>query len=186
MIRRSTIAILVPGSTAVHTTVALLRAINLGSTNKVSMPKLKAAIEGLGFEDVRTYINSGNVVITSAKKPTTAALEQAIASELGVKTTVVLRTAAELKKALAANPFTDADPSKVQIIFLPARASVAGLDADPAPPDEYRVKGKEIYCHYPNGQGRSKLAAYLGRTISATGTSRGLKTVTKLLELASG
>ncbi len=167
-----------------HTTVVLLRAVNLPSTNKVSMPKLKSAVEALGFEDVRTYINSGNVIITSAEEPTAAALEKAILSELGVKTTVMLRTATELKKAIAANPFADADPSKAQVVFLPSRASTAGVDKDPSPPDEYRAKGKEIYCHFPNGLGRSKLSAYLGRTIGAPGTSRGLKTVTKLLDLA--
>ena len=174
------------------TYVALLRGVNLGARNKVPMPVLRSLVESLGHDDVRTYIQSGNVVFRSAGKSDLAgALEQAIAGEFGVKAAVVLRAGAELRKAIAANPFVaaGADEKALHVVFLgssPAKAAVKTLDPDRSPPDEFAVGRAEVYLHCPNGFGRSKLGVdYFERMLGGPATIRNWKTVTKLAEMTA-
>ena len=171
------------------TYVALLRGVNVGGKNKVSMRALRELVESMGHRDVNTYIQSGNVVFTTAKAITAQSLERAIHRELGLDITVVLRTRAELQRAIRANPFAKADLSTVHIGFMAARpkpAVVAGLDTDRFAPDSFAVKGTELYLHLPNGIGRSKLPPYLDRQLKIPTTVRNWNTVLKLLELAGG
>ncbi|MFP5281831.1 MAG: DUF1697 domain-containing protein [Actinomycetes bacterium] len=106
---------------------AFLRGINLGPTNKVAMPALRALAERLGYGDVRTYLNSGNLLFTSADPAATLERElaSALRAEFGRTIDVTVRTRAQLEQILAANPFPDGDPSRVTVAFL----------AGPPPPD---------------------------------------------------
>jgi len=175
------------------THVALLRGINLGSSNRVSMPDLRTLLESLGAEDVVTYLQSGNVVFKSAEgaDKLTRAIERRIKRDLGLSVTVLLRTPRQLAKVQAGNPFAKdvKDPTKLHVTFLaekPDRARVRNLDPKRAEPDELRLVAQEVYLHCPNGYGRSKLTnAYFEKQLGVTATTRNWKTVTKLAELAS-
>ena len=169
------------------TYVALLRGVNLGPRNKVPMPALRSLTESLGHNDVRTYIQSGNLVFRSAEKGNLAArLEQAIAAELGVKAAVVLRTAGELSKAIAGNPFVaaGADEKALHVVFLgspPSRSAVKTLEPDRSPPDEFAVGRAEVYLRCPNGFGRSKLGVdWFEKKLGGPATIRNWRTVTTL------
>jgi uncharacterized protein (DUF1697 family) len=170
--------------------VALLRGINLGSTNRVSMPELRALIEGLGHTDVETLVQSGNVVFTARAKPATLEkqLSKAIEDELGVASKVVVRTRDELAAAIDANPFdVPDDPKNLHVTFLsgkPDAAAVKKLGEGELGPDEIAFEGREIYILYANGMGRSELAKQLGRAkLGVAATDRNWNTVTKLLEM---
>jgi uncharacterized protein (DUF1697 family) len=176
------------------TLVALLRGINLGARNKVPMPRLKSELESLDFEHVVTYIQSGNVVFRSSSgtaKDVAARIERQIEKAFGARITVVLRTPAELKAIAKSNPFLrrEDDLKKLHVIFLgkrPTAKAVAQLDPERSPPDEFSVRGREIYLHLPQGSGRSKLTlAYFERRLGIEGTARNWKTLLKLLELAA-
>jgi uncharacterized protein (DUF1697 family) len=175
--------------------VALLRGINLGARNKVSMQDLRALFADLGAEDVATYVQSGNVVFRSADSPDspgklTDAIEKQIHRDLSLDVTVLVRTQRQLAKLVAANPFADdvSDPTKLHVTFLadkPDPARVRMLDPTLAEPDEFSVIGQEVYLHCPNGYGRSKLSnAYFEKLLDVRATTRNWRTVTKLAELA--
>jgi uncharacterized protein (DUF1697 family) len=169
--------------------VALLRGVNVGGARKLPMKELAAALEDLGLEDVVTYIQSGNVVFRApaGKTKLVTQLERAIEQRFGLDVTVMLRTPAELENLIAANPF-GGDEAKVHIAFLdrrPAQAAIAKLDPDRSPPDEFAVRGSEVYLHFPNGYGKTKLGAdYLERVLGVRATARNWRTTAKLLELA--
>lgn len=175
------------------TYVALLRAINLGARNKVSMAELRELFAALGAEDVATYLQSGNVVFRSrADAPgLVRAIENRVSRDLGLSVTVLVRTPAALARVVARNPFAKkgARPESLHVTFLadtPSRASVRGLDPKHSEPDEFRVAGREVYLHCPKGYGRSKLSnAYFEKQLRVKATTRNWKTVTKLDELAN-
>ena len=166
------------------TYIALLRAINVGGTGKLPMARLKALCEQLGFTQVRTVIASGNVILASRLRAAQvqARLEAALHAEMGKPVGVLLRSPDELRAVLDAQPFAGRDAARCVVIFLP----------DPVPPDARAlVRGRtdeqvewgqrELYVHYPGGQGASKLRI----PAAAAGTARNLNTVARLLELAS-
>ena len=170
--------------------IALLRGINLGSTNRVAMPELRALIEELGHTDVATLVQSGNVVFTARAKPATLEkqLSEAIEDKLGVASKVVVRTRDELVAVIDANPFAvPDDPKNLHVTFLdgkPDAAALKKLDDAGLAPDELQLKGREIYILYANGMGRSELAKQLGRAkLGVAATDRNWNTVTKLLEM---
>jgi len=170
--------------------VALLRGINIGSRQRVSMPDLRALMEELGHTDVETLVQSGNVVFTSRAKPATLEkqLEEAIEEKLGVDPKVVVRTRDELAAAIDASPFeVPDDPKNLHVTFLSAKpdaAAVKKLDEAELGPDEVVFKDREIYILYVNGMGRSELAKQLGRAkLGVAATDRNWNTVTKLLEM---
>jgi uncharacterized protein (DUF1697 family) len=172
---------------------ALLRAVNLGSHGKLSMPALRTALVDLGLEDVATYIQSGNVVFRSSRPA--AKLQQAIArciaDRFGLETTVIVRTAKELGRITARNPFLADEKglSRMHVVFLdaaPAKGAAGKLDPERSAPDRFRVDGREVFVHYPNGMGRSKLSpGYIERQLGVRGTARNWNTVLKLVELTS-
>src|SRR5215218_9292126 len=144
---------------SLKTCVALLRGINLGARNKVSMADLRALFANLGAEDVATYVQSGNVVFRSgdAAGKLTEAIEKRIRRDLGLNVTVPLRTRPQLAKVLDAHPFAKEDPTKLHVTFLaakPDRALARKLDPKRAEPDQFRVVGQEVYLHCPSGYGR--------------------------------
>jgi uncharacterized protein (DUF1697 family) len=177
-----------------NTFVALLRGINVGGKTLIKMPELKSLLAEMGFEDVTTYIQSGNVVFKSSTGDPgklAAAIEERIAETFGLDVTVLIRTPAELTEIAIHNPFEgrEADVTKLHVVFLgdrPASNAVAELDPDRSPPDEFAVRGREIYLHLPNGAGRSKLTVdYFEKRLGLRATARNWKTLTKLIELAS-
>lgn len=178
--------------------VALLRAVNVGGRGVLSMSDLRALTAGLGHRDVATYIQSGNLVFTTDRPATSIAARKRIGDELGaaiadqhqVRTTVMIRTVDELRDASRAMPFLadEPDSSKLMIVFLddaPDAASIAALDPARFVPDRFAVLGREMFIHYPNGAGRSKLTASSFEKLGVAGTARNLNTVRKLIELAA-
>jgi uncharacterized protein (DUF1697 family) len=158
------------------------------------MRDLAAIFEEAGATDVRTYIQSGNVVYRASaalarRIPTL--IESEIAERFGFDAPVVTRTAAELAAIVRANPYADeaaANPKSVHVGFLrdePATRAVAGLHPDRSPPDTFVVRGREIYCHYPNGMGKSKLTnPWFDSRLGTVSTMRNWRTVTTLGEMA--
>jgi uncharacterized protein (DUF1697 family) len=171
--------------------VALLRGINVGGKNKVPMAKLREVFDSLGYEDVATYIQSGNVVFTSTDKEpkVTRDVAAAITAEFGFDVPVTVRTRAELAKVVASNPYlkAGADESTLHVMFLaakPTAAAIKTLDPERCPPDEFTVRGREIYLLLPNGMGRTKMTNdYFDRRLGTHGTARNWRTVNHLLEL---
>ncbi len=173
--------------------VALLRGINVGGKKKVPMARLREVLQGLGFSDVATLLQSGNAVFSSrTKDPKRLQLqiESALAEGFGFEVAVVLRSRDELAQAIASNPLPGAeeDPSHFLITFLsavPEAARVAAIDPRAHLPDQFQLVGREIYARYPNGIHSSKLAAVLGSTrLGVIPTARNWSTVKKLLALA--
>lgn len=165
--------------------VALLRAVNVGGTGKLPMTELTAMCEAAGFEKVKTYIASGNVVFTSGKseKAVKATLEKAMKDYAGKPVGVMVRTAAEMAVIAAANPFPKAPGNRVVAILLddkpPKNASDEARHVDG---EEIELGKREIYVRYTDhGMGQSKLVIPAAKT----GTGRNMNTVTKLAEMAA-
>lgn len=163
---------------------ALLRAVNVGGTGTLPMSKLKAMCVDAGLERVETYIASGNVAFESKAAPSKikAVLETALRKEMGKSVGVMLRSAAQLRAILKANPFRRAEPKYTYVFFLNAAPPADALDHVRGQRDEeLRLAAREIYVHYPSGMGRSKLKI----PAASEGTARNINTVTKLAELTS-
>ncbi|MQB43762.1 DUF1697 domain-containing protein [Rhizobium sp. ICMP 5592] len=163
--------------------VALLRAVNVGGTGTLPMAELKTLCEEIGFTDVKTYIQSGNVLFRSDEDEVTvqARLEEALTHKMGKSPGVILRSRQALETVAEGSPFPHAKPNYLLVTFLPERASVDVLDKLVAPAgEEVHAAGKEIYVYYPDGSGRSKLKL----PALKLGTSRNLNTVRKLAEMA--
>lgn len=182
------------------THVALLRGINVGGHSKVAMADLRAIVTSLGHTDVATYIQSGNVVFSTAETDTAAlatALERAIGEATEVRPRVVVLSRAELAQVVEDNPFPGgSDPKSLHAVFLlrePDPELVAGVaDAErqavaKGGRDAARFVGRVLYLHTPDGYGRSELAARLARggtrSVGASGTARNWATVTRLLAM---
>ncbi|MGY3240422.1 uncharacterized protein (DUF1697 family) [Bradyrhizobium sp. USDA 4448] len=164
--------------------VALLRAVNVGGTGKLPMTELKAMCEELGFGAVRTYIASGNVVFTSRKSEFAikAALEKRLHAYAGAQVGVLVRSAAEMAEVLAANPFPKAPPNRTVAIFLdkaPPADALAGIRGQKN--EEIKLGRREIYVHYGDGMGTSKLAIPSAKT----GTARNMNTIATLVKMAA-
>jgi uncharacterized protein (DUF1697 family) len=185
----------------VATHVALLRGINLGSRNRVAMPALRELVSSLGHSEVRTYIQSGNVLFTSGERDEQAlaeTIERAIARELGVSCRVIVASRKRLAQLARDNPYPQERNQKaVHAIFFSEEPGGEFRDrlkalqrrfADEGSRDSARLVGRTLFLHTPDGYGRSKLAAALIRedgseSPRATGTARNWATVTKLIEL---
>jgi uncharacterized protein (DUF1697 family) len=171
--------------------IVLLRGINLGSRNRIAMAELRALLEG-DFDDVSTYLQSGNVVLSSTARPEQVRriCERLIADRFGLAIQVVVRTRNELAKVVERNPLgaVASDPKRYQVSFLdkkPPAATIDTLAATAAGGEQFVVIGREAYAWHPKGVARSKLwAALAGRGLGVTATARNWTTVTKLLELA--
>lgn len=177
---------------AVTRWIALLRGINVGGHHKVPMAELRAVVESLGYDDVATYIQSGNVVFDSeaAEAEVVASLETAIESSFGFTVPVVARTAEEFATVadlhVLATP--DADPRQLMVAFLDRAPDVSFGDAvDPEDylPDRFALVGRHVFLEYPNGSARSKLNhSLLERRLGVRATLRNWNTVGKLVSLA--
>lgn len=162
--------------------VAFLRAVNVGGTGKLAMSELRELCEDAGFENVTTYIQSGNLVLTSklAAAKVKQKLEAALRQKMGKPVGVFLRTPTELEAIVKRNPFKKAAPNQLLVLFLDRAAPKSALANLEIPGrEEVKLSGREVFIHYPDGMGRSKLKIPL----ADTATGRNLNTVRKLIEL---
>jgi uncharacterized protein (DUF1697 family) len=163
---------------------ALLRAVNLGSTSRISSADLCRIATKCGFADVRTYIASGNLLFKTDETEVAVrdTLEQALAAHFGKPVGVFVRTHAELAAITAQSPFADRPGTASVVLFLHKPPAAAALQRLVAPDGEEAALGtREIYLHYPNGQGRSRLKL----PALADGTARNFTTVAKLRDLTA-
>jgi uncharacterized protein (DUF1697 family) len=176
---------------AVH--VALLRGINLGPSRRVAMADLRALLAEAGYGDVRTLLQSGNVVLSGTAKPeaVAAALETLLAERFGMDIPVVVRSRAQLAAVVQHSPLGDVakDPKKYVVTFMSGKPDASFVrsiaDGDHAP-EQFAAHGRELYTWHPNGIQKSKLARLVGdKRLGVTATARNWATVTKLLEMAS-
>lgn len=177
--------------------LALLRGINVGGRNKLAMADLRLVATELGYTDVVTYIQSGNLLFTSGSKDAAGharALERRIAEQLGVQPAVVVMSAAELARAIAANPFPDETNGRLlHAVFRETEPGAAERARIAAAVGQARAKGsadgavvvgRTLYLHTPDGFGRSELAARLvSAARPASGTARNWLTVTRLMAM---
>ena len=169
----------------------MLRAVNLGSYGKISMPVLRELLAGLGYADVETYLQSGNAVFTAGEPPerVAARIEERLAGDLDLPTEMMVRTADELHAVIDANPLEVGDPSRFGVLFLyarPANGWLDGFDGDAFAPEAMHPGDREIYFSLPNGFGRAKLPRTVGRRLTVPGTMRNWRTVTALAAMADG
>jgi len=163
--------------------IALLRAVNVGGTGKLPMSDLKSMCEDLGFESVQTYIASGNVVFKSTDSAASvkSTLESKLNAYAGKPVGVMVRTIANMKSILNANPFADAEPSKATVLFLDRKAKQSDISDTSGIKNEVLAIGvKELYVHYPDGMGISKLKI----PAAQSGTARNINTVRKITLMA--
>jgi uncharacterized protein (DUF1697 family) len=167
--------------------IVLLRGINLGSRRRVAMRELRDVLEDAGFGDVETYVQSGNVVLTSGRAPkqTARAVERLIQKHFRLDVPAVVRTKGELAKVVKDSPFEADNPKLYQVTFFetaPGTSLIRKLEELATDRERLAHSGREIYALHPAGIARSKMWNEIAR---APGTSRNWTTVTKLLELAS-
>lgn len=188
-----------PGSDAAEfvsmaTYICMLRGVNVGGHNQIRMEVLRTLCGSIGLSGAQTYLQSGNVVFRCDEKdPARLAprIEEAIRASAGIDVKVILRTPAELKKVIAANPFTtvaERDPKRLLVTFLSdelsAEAKAALLKANDGS-EEIHIAKREIYIHFPDGMGRSKLmTALTDKKLKVTTTGRNWNTVMALAALA--
>jgi len=168
----------------VTTLIGLLRAVNVGGTGKLPMADLRSLCTDLGFTDVATYIQSGNVVFRTrlSEAKAKAALEAALAKRLGKPAAVIMRSHEEMLAVERANPYPEAAPNQLLVLFFdvaPPKNALAGVKAPGG--EELTLRGRELYIHFPKGMGASKLKIPL----ADIGTGRNLNTVRKLIEMAA-
>jgi uncharacterized protein (DUF1697 family) len=173
--------------------VSLLRAVNVGGRT-VPMGTLREAYESLGFANVQTYIQSGNVVFSTKERSASAVskrIEAALAHETNLVVRVLLRTGAEMQSIVERNPFpvSAGNAKTLHVTFLasrPAAARVNAIDRARFAPDEFVLDGREIFGRYPNGYGRTKMNnVFFERALGIDATTRNWNTVCRLAELAT-
>ena len=168
--------------------VGLLCGVNVGGKNKMPMAELRGLFESLGFSDVRTFIQSGNVIFKSKQIPKSSFLEAAIVERFAISTHVVLRTSSEIGTVLKHNPFAIDEEARVYVGFMaqkPSAAIVDALDHERFGAERFAIVGAETYLYLPIGMGQSKLPSYLDRQLKIPTTVRNWSPVSKLIELTS-
>jgi uncharacterized protein (DUF1697 family) len=172
------------------TFIALLRGINVGGHRKVPMAALRDCLSQTGLDDVRTYVQSGNIVFRSGAdaRSLIVLLAEAIEARFGFPVAVFVRTAAEWEEIMAANPFPDFTPASNLVVIVtdepPAPDAMAALREAAAPGEEAQAAGGAIFLKLPDGQARSKLAEQASRVFKDRGTARNWRTMSALRDLA--
>jgi uncharacterized protein (DUF1697 family) len=169
----------------------LLRGINIGPRNRVAMPELREALTNAGFGEVRTYVQSGNVVLSSERSPddVAAECERVINDAFGLDIDVVVRSRNELAAVVKRNPLAKVadNPKRYQVSFLSdelAPSAVARIEESAEPTEAFAAIGRELYAWHPEGVARSKLSARLAdKQLGVKATARNWTTVTTLLEM---
>ncbi len=176
------------GATTTTRYAAFLRGINVGGKNKIAMSELRALAEALGYSDVRTYINSGNLLFSAEGSDLELAgqIERAITEQFGKSIDVAVRTEARLRDILLGNPYPDQNASQVTVAFLtrpapataPERVAALATDGEPV-----TFSGLEVWVNYTNGMADSKLAAQFSKAVGVSATVRNVRTVGKVVAL---
>ena len=173
--------------------IAMLRGVNVGGHNKISMDGLREICRSLKLRNPQTYIQSGNVVFGTTERDVTRIarrIEDAIEKNLSFRPHVILRTTTDMREVIGRNPFTGRsglDPAKLNISFLadtPSADVRERLLSLKVGPEELKIEGRELYIYFPDGMGRSKLVPVLDRTLKTPATVRNWNTVARLLEMA--
>ena len=172
--------------------MALLRGINVSGHKKIKMPELKTMFENLGFTNVRTYIQSGNVVFESdSGEDLESKISTKILNQFGFEVSVICRTSEEMKQVVKRNPFAETpgfEPEKLYVTFLqktPSEEKLEVLQTLSFEPEKYSVSGREIYVYCTNGYGQTKLDNGLfERKLKVIGTTRNWRTINKLIEMS--
>lgn len=174
--------------------VALLRSVNIGGYGRMAMKELRESFLALGYDDVVTYIQSGNVLFSAPSKSEAAIvddIERQIAQDFGDAPAVLLRTVPELRRVGSKSPYAkvQANPALHHVTFLhtaPSKSVLKALELPPSGKDELVVLGREVYVHTPNGYAETKYTgAFLERRLGVVSTTRNWNSVTKLCALAS-
>lgn len=174
-----------------QTYIILLRGINVGGHKKIKMTELKTLLEKAGFEAVRTYIQSGNIVLQWAgtdENELASSIGALIQKEYGFEVQVMARTVTEWAATIKAQPFESEDYKKLHITFLaavPAQEKVEKINPnDFLPNDAFKIVGRAVYLHCPNGYGNSKLTNdFWEKKLKLSATTRNWKTSLTLLEM---
>jgi uncharacterized protein (DUF1697 family) len=173
--------------------ISMLRGINVGASNRIKMDALRGVYEALGLEDVRTYVQSGNVVFYTEQGDLAglaSRIEDGIERAFGFRSTVILRSAADMTDVVARNPFAerpDLDGAKLLVTFLafdPDPELIERIRALRTDLEEVYIDGRELFVYFPNGIAKSKLPANLDKILKIPSTSRNWNSVTKMLEMA--
>ena len=175
-----------------NTMIALLRGINVGGHNKLPMRELVDTLSGLGFRNIETYIQSGNVVFEcdeGSKIILTNQIRDAIHQSHGFAPDVMLLSAEELDEAILANPYPEAEaqPKTLHLYFLgsvPSNPDMQRIAELKSGSEDYALIGKIFYLHAPDGIGRSKLASGIEKVLGVSVTARNWRSVTKIREMA--
>jgi len=166
--------------------ISMLRGVNVGAHHRMKMADLRAVYESLGHKDVRTYVQSGNVISRGAASA--VKIEDAIEQKFGFRPAVILRTPEELRAVIARNPFEGVAPAKLLVCFLPRNpGEEAGerVRTLPPTPEQVRLDGKQMYIYFPDGMARPKLSMpAVEKALKVAGTGRNWNTVLALLEIA--
>jgi uncharacterized protein (DUF1697 family) len=173
--------------------IAMFRGINVGGHKRIKMDRLRESLEALGFEQVKTYIQSGNVVFRAGKTSSAALgkkIEARIVSDFGFSASVIVRTDAELGEIIAANPFLPQrgiDHEKLHVTFLsdlPATPALKKLAEFTVAPDRSQCVGKEIFLYLPNGFSASSLwKVPWEKALAVVTTTRNWKTVNAIHQM---
>ena len=174
--------------------IAMLRGVNVGGHQKIQMAALRDLCSTIGLCDVQTYIQSGNLVFREdGEDPATVArrLEKAIETGFGFRPAVIVRTASEMRKVIAKNPFierTGIEPNRLLVVFMdntPTKQAREQLLNLPCEPEELRINGRELYIYYPQGMAHPKIPLVkMEKTLQCASTGRNWNTVNKLLAMA--
>ncbi len=171
--------------------ISMLRGINVSGQKKIKMEELKKLYESIGFKNIQTYIQSGNVVFDSSDSDTlelSSIISQKIKDHFGFDVTVIIRTKEEINKVIDNTPFVNKDINKLGVVFLsgtPTLSPTEEINKHKDDSEEFFISGKEIYLYLPNGFGRTKLSNnFFERKLKLSATSRNWRTVIKLVEIA--
>ena len=172
--------------------IALLRGINVSGQKQIKMSGLKSLFEKAGFQNVETYIQSGNVIFSSketSSEKLSLKISSAIRKQFGYDVQLIVVTPEEIEDTLKKNPFIKKkkDTDKLYVIFLsetPSKVSINNLKGDDYLPEEFVVKGRNVYLFVPNGYGKAKMNNnFFENKLKVFGTTRNLKTLNALIEL---
>jgi uncharacterized protein (DUF1697 family) len=175
--------------------ISMLRGVNVGGHNRIKMEALRALYQSLKLRDAQTYIQSGNVIFRTDERDLVllaTRIQGAIERKFGVRCPVIHRTASEMRKVIARNPFAERrgiDPSRLLVTFLASEPGAEARErvlAIKTAPEELRMDGREVYIYFPDGMARPKVSwAAIERVLKISGTGRNWNSVTKLLEIAT-
>ena len=174
--------------------ISMLRGVNVGPHNRIKMDALRATYEALGFEDPRTYVQSGNVIFRTKEKSTkklATKIQDAIEKSFKFRPAVIVRSINELRHAIAATPFDvrrDLHPGKILVTFLaddPPPEAATKLATLKSYPEEIHLIGRELYIYFPDGAGKSRLPwSQVEKLLKVNGTARNWTSVRAMLEIA--